>query len=229
MEQVNGKKALQSVQNASATNSSPELKKPRDAAMLRFWKRMSAIYGHKWTSAFGESPFGEDGTPTIAGDTWQRGLTGIPESSIADGLQAALMSADGWPPTLPAFRALCFDIPAFSVVRREVSSSMITDFQASRSGFTKITLSRLDTYRWKRMDQDKGDRLLREAYDEAVQYILEGGQLPEEYLAIPKEMPKYVEPERTPEEQARAERVAQEAIAEMLARLDADGGVETAK
>lgn len=190
--------------------------------MIRFWQRMAAIYGHKWTSAFGESPFNDQGVMTIAGDTWQRGLTGISEPAIAAGLQAALMSADGWPPTLPAFRALCFDIPAFSVVRREVSNSMLSDFQTKRSGFAKITMSRLDTYRWQRMDQDKGDRLLKEAYDEAVQYILEGGQLPDEYLAIPKETQKYVEPERTPEEVAEIGRKAQAAIDELKARFIAE-------
>jgi hypothetical protein len=190
--------------------------------MVRFWQRMAAIYGHKWTSAFGDTPFNDDGTLTLAGDTWQRGLTGVSEQDIAKGLQAALTSADGWPPTLPAFRALCFDIPAFSVVRREVSSSMLSDFQTNRSGFTKITISRLDTYRWQRMDQDKGDRLLREAYDEAVQYILEGGQLPDEYVAIPKETQKYAEPERTPEEVAEIGRKAQAAIDELKARFIAE-------
>ena len=187
--------------------------------MIRFWQRMAAIYGHKWTSAYGDTPFDDEGVLTLAGDTWQRGLTGVAEQDIAKGLQAALMSADGWPPTLPAFRALCFDIPAFSVVRREVSNSMLSDFQTDRSGFTKITLSRLDTYRWQRMDQDKGDRLLREAYDEAVQYILAGGQLPDEYLAIPKETQKSTEPERTPEEQAEIARKAQEAIDELKSRF----------
>jgi len=192
--------------------------------MIRFWQRMAAIYGHKWTSAYGDTPFDDEGVLTLAGDTWQRGLTGVAEQDIAKGLQAALMSADGWPPTLPAFRALCFDIPAFSVVRREVSNSMLSDFQTDRSGFTKITLSRLDTYRWQRMDQDKGDRLLREAYDEAVQYILAGGQLPDEYLAIPKETQKSTDPERTPEEQAEIARKAQAAIDELKARFDDEEG-----
>ena len=224
MEPINPQKALQDVQNEKATNTLPDLRKPRDAAMIRFWQRMAAIYGHKWTSAYGETPFDDGGVLTLAGDTWQRGLTGVAEQDIAKGLQAALMSADGWPPTLPAFRALCFDIPAFSVVRREVSNSMLSDFQTDRSGFTKITLSRLDTYRWQRMDQDKGDRLLREAYDEAVQYILAGGQLPDEYLAIPKETQKSTDPERTPEEQAEIARKAQAAIDELKARFDDEEG-----
>jgi len=181
--------------------------------MIRFWQRMAAIYGHKWTSAFGDSPFNDQGVMTIAGDTWQRGLTGISESAIAKGLQAALTSADGWPPTLPAFRALCFDIPAFSVVRREACG-------INRSGFTTVALSFLDLYRWKHTDQDKADRLLREAYEEAVVYVVEGGELPEPTLALRKELgAKPFEQAKTPEEDAEAARNAKAAIEELKARF----------
>lgn len=213
MERINPAKALRDVQNASETNTLPESRKPRDAAMIRFWQRMAAIYGHKWTSAFGDSPFNDQGVMTIAGDTWQRGLTGISESAIAKGLQAALTSADGWPPTLPAFRALCFDIPAFSVVRREACG-------INRSGFTTVALSFLDLYRWKHTDQDKADRLLKEAYEEAVIYVIEGGQLPEPTLAIRHELgASPIKQTRTPEEEASAKRAMQEALADMLAKF----------
>ena len=188
--------------------------------MIRFWQRMAAIYGHKWTSAFGDSPFNDQGVMTIAGDTWQRGLAGIPEPAIATGLQAALTSADGWPPTLPAFRALCFDIPPFSAVRREACGT-------ARSGFTTLTLSFLDLYRWKHTDQDKADRLLREAYSEAVLYVIEGGKLPEPKLALRKELgAKPFEHTKTPEEEADIKRVAKEAIAALNAEFGGDAPVK---
>ena len=213
MEPINPQKALQDVQNEKATNTFPDLRKPRDAAMVRFWQRMAAIYGHKWTSAFGDSPFNDQGVMTIAGDTWQRGLTGISEPDIATGLQAALTSADGWPPTLPAFRAMCFKIPAFSVVRREAMGT-------NRSGFTTATLSRLDLYRWQHTDQDKADRLLKEAYEETVLYVIEGGKLPEATIALRKELgEKPFEHAKTPEEEAEATRKAQAAIDELKARF----------
>lgn len=183
--------------------------------MIRFWQRMAAIYGHKWTSAYGDTPFDDNGSLTLAGDTWQRGLTGVAEQDIAKGLQAALMSADGWPPTLPAFRALCFDIPAFSVVRREARSK-------DRRPFTTATLSRLDLYRWERADQDKADRLLKDAFEETVDFVLRGGELPSGHKALPKDCQQYEPAEKTPEEIAIAERKAQEAIAELKARFGQD-------
>ena len=217
MEHINPEKALQDVQNASETNTLPESRhgKPRGAAMIRFWQRMAAIYGHKWTSSFGDSPFNDQGVLTIAGDTWQRGLTGIPEPAIAAGLQAALTSADGWPPTLPAFRALCYGIPPFSIVRREA-------YGAHRSGFTTHALSRLDMYRWKHTDQDKADRLLREAYEETTQFVVSGGVLPKPSLALSSELGATEAKARTPEDAAKSARIAREAIETLEAKFCTD-------
>lgn len=59
---------------------------------------MTAIYGHKWASAYGE---------TDADDTWASGLKDMTPQNLADGLRACLDRAEPWPPTLPEFRALC--------------------------------------------------------------------------------------------------------------------------
>jgi hypothetical protein len=163
--------------------------------MIRFWQRMAAIYGHKWVSAFGDSPLNEEGKMTIAGDTWQRGLAGIADQSIATGLQNALMSADDWPPALPAFRAMCFDIPAFAEIRRHLTQGGVwTPFYA-------LVMTYLDQFRWKRADQDKADKLLREAYNEAVAYRIAGNALPEPAIAIAA--PVYVAPEQKPADPAK--------------------------
>ena len=58
---------------------------------------MAEIYGHKWTSAYGEKPV----------DTWVDGLGDMAPQEIANGLQACLVNGDPWPPSLPEFRQLC--------------------------------------------------------------------------------------------------------------------------
>ncbi len=59
---------------------------------------MARIYGHRWTSAFGAT---DD-------STWLRGLRGLTPAQVGRGLsRCATHRADGWPPTLPEFRALC--------------------------------------------------------------------------------------------------------------------------
>ncbi|HEX5464435.1 MAG TPA: hypothetical protein VFW88_06935 [Burkholderiales bacterium] len=70
--------------------------------MAEFWRRMAAIFGHRWTSAYGETD--ED-------DTWLRGLSDLTPQDLADGLHGCvnLQPDDAgkvWPPNLPEFRAL---------------------------------------------------------------------------------------------------------------------------
>lgn len=57
---------------------------------------MCRIYGHKWTSAYGET---DDGT-------WLKGMSDITPEQVAHGLTECLKRQDPWPPTLPEFRAM---------------------------------------------------------------------------------------------------------------------------
>lgn len=63
----------------------------------QLWLKMTEIYGHKWTSSFGEKDQG----------TWLRGLQGLAPDQLAAGLGEALRSEDPWPPTLPQFYGMC--------------------------------------------------------------------------------------------------------------------------
>lgn len=55
------------------------------------------IYGHKWTSSYGDR---DDGT-------WLDGLAGLAPDDIAAGLRRCVASGEAWPPSLPEFRAAC--------------------------------------------------------------------------------------------------------------------------
>ena len=65
--------------------------------MARLWTRLARMYGHRWTSSFGEA---DDGT-------WRAGLVGITPQEVAHGLGECAKRDDPWPPTLPEFRVLC--------------------------------------------------------------------------------------------------------------------------
>lgn len=148
--------------------------------MRRLWQHMAEVYGHRWTSAYG------DDAGASAGQTWARGLCGLSRAQIGAGLKAALASAEEWPPTLPRFRAMCFGIPAFAAVRAEVNAR-----DSRRSPFAVLAWSKLDAQRYRMADSDKADRLLREAYDLATEFVIRGGALPEPAVEIeaPKEEP----------------------------------------
>lgn len=61
---------------------------------------MTAMYGHKFTSTYGES----------AHETWVTVLIGITGRQIADGLNACLENYPEWPPGAAQFRALCLGL-----------------------------------------------------------------------------------------------------------------------
>lgn len=80
--------------------------KPNGGAMSerlieRLWEKMTAMYGHKWTSAHG---VGDDGT-------WGRVLGGVSPEQLAEGLERCVERDDNWPPTAPEFRKLCLGLP----------------------------------------------------------------------------------------------------------------------
>lgn len=69
--------------------------------MHRLWERMAEIYGHRWTSAFGD-------TPTA---TWSAGLAEFTPRQIGNGLANCLAKRLEWPPTLTEFCLLCAEVP----------------------------------------------------------------------------------------------------------------------
>lgn len=66
--------------------------------MASLWEKMTALYGHKWTSAHGLE---DDGT-------WARVLGDITPVQLATGLERCVTDRDDiWPPTAPEFRMMC--------------------------------------------------------------------------------------------------------------------------
>lgn len=67
---------------------------------------MAEIYGHRWTSQYGE---------TDTDGTWARGLVGITGAQLAAGLQRCVNQGNkraqngeqDWPPSLGEFRGYC--------------------------------------------------------------------------------------------------------------------------
>jgi hypothetical protein len=74
--------------------------------MNELWRRMTAIYGHKWSSQYGDCD---------ADDTWAKGLADITPEQLGHGLRECLKVGsdrkrtgdEDWPPTLGEFRAYC--------------------------------------------------------------------------------------------------------------------------
>lgn len=173
---------------------------------------MASIYGHRWTSGFGDSPeYPRDheraGMLTVPGDTWHRGLAGIEDHQIGAGLDACMLAADDWPPSLPKFRAMCFAIPSLHSIRAELKAK-----HTARSPFARQVWSEIDPFLLRQADHRQHERMLREAYDAAVEFVVSGGELP---VPLP-EIAAPAEPVRT---QAKPEtvRASTETIEQVLA------------
>src|SRR5690606_24389157 len=104
---IESQKQIESVGSPSRPRSATEL---APTAVRTLWTRMAEIYGHRFTSPFGDSE-------SHAARTWAKGLAGVTPQQLANGLEACIVSADPWPPTLPEFRARCLAIPSFAAVK----------------------------------------------------------------------------------------------------------------
>lgn len=176
--------AAKALSSESARTSAPPPMRPEplDARLIdRLWLRMVEMFGHRWTTSFGDNP------RAVAGQTWAMGLAGLTADQIAAGISACMASADPWPPTLPEFRAMCLQIPSMATVRADLARQ-----NAERLPFTRLVWQKLDTWAFSRLDTERADRLLREAYADAREAVMRGHPMPEApvELEAPKEAPK---------------------------------------
>lgn len=77
--------------------------------IVNLWERMTHTYGHKWAAVFGASAVDPAGRLTDVAQTWRSGLRAVTGEQLAQGIRACIDSGDKWPPTLPAFRAMCLE------------------------------------------------------------------------------------------------------------------------
>ena len=75
--------------------------------IVNLWERMIHLYGHRFSAVFGERAMRPDGSLTDVAHTWAGGLRGITGAQLAVGLRSCIESGTEWPPSLPAFRAMC--------------------------------------------------------------------------------------------------------------------------
>lgn len=145
--------------------ASAEIAPPLASTAARtLWVRMAEIYGHRWTSAYGD-----DSSADGPAGTWAKGLAGITPAQVAAGLNACIASSDPWPPTLPEFRAKCLGIPSFAAVRMDADKA---------SPFARLVWQHLDGYAYRQASSSNADRMLREAYELAREFVMLGGALP---------------------------------------------------
>jgi hypothetical protein len=148
-----------------------------ESIIRRVWQRMAEIYGHRWTSAYG------DDAGQGAGVTWAKGLSGLSPEQIARGIEGAIVSADSWPPTLPEFRALCLGIPTLAAAKVAINDK--------ENAFSRLMWMRMDPYAFRVASSERAENIIAGAYHMAREHVMRGGALPpapEAALAYEPEM-----------------------------------------
>ncbi len=191
--------------NSTSELASADQARAPDAWLRRLWERMAAAFPGRWTPTMGESPNREDGTLTVAGDTWARGLAGVTAAQLGRGLEMSLAAPGGWPPTLPIFKAWCLGIPSFAQVKADLAR-----VDGQRMPFTVAVWRRLDPWSYRHAPELAADKLLLRAYEDQHEASMRGEPLPEPEVAIEHK------PAPAP---ARDPVVAKTAIAEIRERL----------
>lgn len=74
--------------------------------MENLWERMTHLYGHKFTSTYGEFATA-NGVLTDVAQTWASALQGLVGDQLADGLRACIDCGEAWPPSVPEFVGMC--------------------------------------------------------------------------------------------------------------------------
>lgn len=82
---------------------SPNLK----ANLIFLFEQLGYMFGHKFTSTYGETAVDEDGQLTGAGRTWSAALSDLTHEQLVNGMRACKDSGEEWPPSIPSFVAMC--------------------------------------------------------------------------------------------------------------------------
>ena len=104
--------AAQLSESLTRTQSSPTARSTRtcdEELAARLWRRLAAMYGHRWTSSYGIEDSG----------TWSAVLAGLTPEQVGRGLRRVADSGEEWPPSAPQFRALCLQSREQAAAYRE--------------------------------------------------------------------------------------------------------------
>jgi hypothetical protein len=100
----NANQLITTLKNQSQTGYEENQKKDSErfktnSLLTMLWPRMADMYGHKFTSQFGDEP----------SNTWIRCFEGVTPEQIANGLTKCLTKCKEWPPGAVEFRAMCLN------------------------------------------------------------------------------------------------------------------------
>lgn len=142
--------------------------KPSASLADYVWLHMAGIFGHAFTSAYG------DNSRSHAGAEWATALSGFSRAQIDRGINACRNSGAEFPPSATRFKAMCLGIPSFA----QVSAEILTTTSANRSPFARLVWSHIDGYAHRHAGATEAERMRRDAYELSCAEVMDGKPLP---------------------------------------------------
>lgn len=160
------------------TEARPSLSR---SATDELWMRMASRYGHAWVSQYGPMPDG------LAAAEWRSTLWGMTTAQMREGFEADAIRGAEWPPSSSQFRALCMGVPSIASIREEINDMLRYSSQGQGSilsRFARGVWSRIDSYAYRNATGKVAERMMREAYELTREFVMEGGTLPPDPVAL---------------------------------------------
>ena len=101
--------------NEPSQSAKPEAPKLSQTMIDKLWLKMTEIYGHRWTSSFGDS--------VDPDRVWAATLAGLDETQIRYGMRQCVAQGHEWPPSAPEFRKLCTGASDVSWEHRRIEAA----------------------------------------------------------------------------------------------------------
>jgi len=151
-----------------------------DATVMgRFWERMTAIFGARWSSIYGLVPEG------VYRQEWELTLSQMIPEQINRSLLTCRSRSDGFAPTPGEFRLWGLGCPSVEDVRNQMAGP-----SDARTPFVLDVMRRLDLWALKHADSRTADRMVRDAYNATRDALIRGEELPPAPLELPAPKPE---------------------------------------
>ncbi len=159
--------------------------------------QMTAIYFNRWTSAV-------KGCDSDEMHAWAADMGALTRAQIDEGLRRCRQSTNEWPPSPGQFKAWCLGVPVLARALLEYDPAFI----GTRSPFVRKMAEYVDGYRLRHAPADQAQRMLRDAFDLTVEFVMAGGALPEPATAAIEQETEAEKPSGIPATpEARAQRL----------------------
>jgi hypothetical protein len=143
------------------------------------FQRMTGLYAHKWTSAYGTEP-----TPE-----WRMVASNCTAEMIKRGLDRCVTEFESWPPNPLEFRALCLPrAEDFGLPSEQEAFAQIVGNVKERHPSVVLTMRTMgsDLFTLRHADEKKARSMFAAEWAKTIQFVAEGGELPEPEKQIPE-------------------------------------------